>query len=279
MTLDEAYNYIDMLLDKADQPYFTTEEKNRFLNLAISDFISAHYSRLGADEDSRRALSGCFDFIDFNLTTSEILGQNNVHAGSYPALSAKYDEGHHNLKTTEEQEQVGYFLYGSQYVLPKRHLYLLNCKVGVYNVDQVINKSDGSPFSGVDGSKVKKKHNVPVDLISSEKLYDNDTSEDPFNSNNNKKADLGKTSIKATYMEGRLIFREPSPGSIFEVIMNVITLPTIEQAFTSLTWGNTSIPGGGAVRTFSEHYQKQIIEIAVSKMTKVDVGLMTGPSQ
>ena len=86
MTLDEAYNYIDMLLYKADQPYFTTEEKNRFLNLAISDFISAHYSRLGADEDSRRALSGCFDFVDFNLTTSEILGQNNVHAGSYPAL-------------------------------------------------------------------------------------------------------------------------------------------------------------------------------------------------
>tara|TARA_R100001510_G_scaffold29783_1_gene26417 strand:- start:1918 stop:2757 length:840 start_codon:yes stop_codon:yes gene_type:complete len=279
MTIDEAYDYIDMLLDKADQPYFTIEEKNRFLNLAISDFISAHYSRLGADEDSRRALSGCFDFLEFRLTTGEILNQNNLHAGSYPALSAKYDEDHHNLKSAVEQEQTGYFLYGNHYVLPKRHLYLLNCKVGIYNVDQVINKSDGAPFSGVDATKVIIKRDVPVDLISSEKLYDNDTSDDPFNSNNNKKADLGKTSIKATYMEGRLIFREPSPGSIFEVVMNVITLPTIEQAFTSETWGNTSIPGGDSVRTFSEHYQKQIIEIAVSKMTKVDVGLMTGPSQ
>ena len=35
MTLPEAYDLIDLLLDKADQPYFTTEEKHKFLGIAI----------------------------------------------------------------------------------------------------------------------------------------------------------------------------------------------------------------------------------------------------
>ena len=61
MTLNEAYELIDLLLDKADQPYFTVVEKDKFLNLAISDFINMHYQKMTADEDSRRALSGCID--------------------------------------------------------------------------------------------------------------------------------------------------------------------------------------------------------------------------
>ena len=61
MILTEAYDYMDLLLDKADQPYFTTEEKDKFLNLAISDFMNFQYQKMGADEDARRALSGCID--------------------------------------------------------------------------------------------------------------------------------------------------------------------------------------------------------------------------
>ena len=57
--------------------------------------------------------------------------------------------------------------------------------------------------------------------------------------------------------------------------MQVITLPTIEQAFSADTWQESTAP---AARTFAEHYQKQLVQIAVEKMTKVDVGLMTPPS-
>ena len=76
MILTEAYDYMDLLLDKADQPYFITEEKNKFLNIAISDFINFHYQKMTIDEDSRRALAGCIDFQDFELTDAHILGMS-----------------------------------------------------------------------------------------------------------------------------------------------------------------------------------------------------------
>ena len=50
MTFGQAHAEMDILLDKADQPYFTTQEKDKFLNLAISDFINFHYQKMTADE-------------------------------------------------------------------------------------------------------------------------------------------------------------------------------------------------------------------------------------
>ena len=57
--------------------------------------------------------------------------------------------------------------------------------------------------------------------------------------------------------------------------MQVITLPTVDQAFSSNTYQESTAP---ASLTFAEHYQKQIVQLAVEKMTRVDVGLMTPPS-
>jgi hypothetical protein len=57
--------------------------------------------------------------------------------------------------------------------------------------------------------------------------------------------------------------------------MQVITLPTVEQAFSEDTYQESTAPSS---LTFAEHYQKQIVQLAVEKMTKVDVGLMTPPS-
>ena len=56
MTLQEAYDLIDLLLDKADQPYFTNEEKNEFLNQAIMSFINNHYTTFDQEQVSRDAL-------------------------------------------------------------------------------------------------------------------------------------------------------------------------------------------------------------------------------
>ena len=58
--------------------------------------------------------------------------------------------------------------------------------------------------------------------------------------------------------------------------MQTINLPTVEIAFSELGIGTANTTNAKGV--ISEHYQKQIIESAVDKMTRVDVGLMTGPS-
>ena len=60
--------------------------------------------------------------------------------------------------------------------------------------------------------------------------------------------------------------------NIAGVDMETITLPTVEQAFSSDTRESSSVP---PPLVFTEHYQRQIVELAVSKMTKVDIGLMT----
>ena len=50
MNLDDAYSMMDLLLDEADLPYFSNEEKHKFLGLSISDFINMHYERMTSDE-------------------------------------------------------------------------------------------------------------------------------------------------------------------------------------------------------------------------------------
>ena len=37
MNLAEAYDMMDLLLDESNAPYFTNEEKNKFLNDTIKD--------------------------------------------------------------------------------------------------------------------------------------------------------------------------------------------------------------------------------------------------
>ena len=39
MTFSEAHDLMDLLLDKADQPYFITSEKDKFLNMALFDWF------------------------------------------------------------------------------------------------------------------------------------------------------------------------------------------------------------------------------------------------
>ena len=47
--------------------------------------------------------------------------------------------------------------------------------------------------------------------------------------------------------------------------MQVITLPTVNQAFSESTYDNSTAP---AFLTFTEHYQTQIIQAAVGKMSQ-----------
>lgn len=262
MLLDEAHDYIDLLLDKADQPYFTTEEKNRFLNIAISDFINFHYQKMSSDEDSKKAISGCARWMSWNLTPTEIIDGTNIFNNQYPAFSEKYDETWVGTSTI-----LGPWRFGFQYQLPPQHLYVLNMAVVTYNKDEIIDPSTGLPYPGKTEADVVFNPTISIKSKSVRDYYEDSYSEDPFNKN-----DINNLCWQ--YIENRITFSGNS-NNIAYINMQSITLPTVAQAFSGATIG-TSTASNSLV--FNEHYQKQIIQLAVEKMTRVDVGLMTPPS-
>ena len=275
MNLEEAHDYMDLLLDKADQPYFTTEEKNKFLNLAISDFINMNYQKMTADEDSRRALSGCVDWHSFSLTAEEIVDGDWVYDSSYPALSLKYTSQGipsdptdlaSSTFTDHANDERGFFTFGNHYVLPKQHLYVLSIGIKFYNKDHIIDPTDGTIYTGVTEADVVISPTVSAKSRSTRDFYELSYNNDPFNKS-------GEDAPFWQYVENNIIFS--NDRNISYINMQVITLPTVSQAFSEFTVGSSTAPYR---LVFAEHYQKQIIKIAIERMTKVDVGLMTPPS-
>tara|TARA_R100000458_G_C8214347_1_gene200797 strand:- start:42 stop:878 length:837 start_codon:yes stop_codon:yes gene_type:complete len=278
MILTEAYELMDLLLDKADQPYFTTEEKNKFLNLAISDFINMHYQKMTADEDSRRALSAVIDWNQFGLTKTEIASDLFVYDSAYPALSQKFTQngisdgasppaytGTHS--TGSESTTVGYFKFGNQYVLPEQHLYVLSMAVSYYNIEEVIDSSDGKLWADSAEADIVFHPASSAKNKSTRDFYEDEYNNDPFNV-------ATKSSPVWSYIENRINI-EPSDG-IRYINIQTITLPTAEQAFAPSNFYTSGVPN---TLRFSDHYQKQIIDLAVNKMIKVDIGLVRPSSR
>ena len=56
MNIIEMHNLCDLLLDKANSPWFTTEEKDKFLNLAHAEFAESRYSEFELNERVRKEL-------------------------------------------------------------------------------------------------------------------------------------------------------------------------------------------------------------------------------
>jgi len=298
MTLSDAYDLMDLLLDKADQPYFTTDEKNKFLDLAISDFINYHYQRLDVDEDSRRALSGCKHTNVFEINAQDVLGLNHLGLDGYPQYQLKYP--------SYGGDNRGYFTSNGEYVLPKRHLYLLQVSISSYDIKNVYNGQGNhqSWFSNYDLTAWQKLfdsylEHYPVKIVSLQEFYELEDTDDPFKKPKSRttgrysqfSGKMDHTPISGrnpgqprydeqkyycTYLENKLIFN-PS-NDIFAISIKTLTLPTISSAFTAS--GNLgSTYTGIQNEVFNNHHQKQIVQIAVEKMTKTDVGLMTPPVQ
>ena len=66
MTSTEALEYLDLLLDKADQPYFIDDEKEKFINLAITEFINKYYDKFELTGESKTALNALYRFAAQN---------------------------------------------------------------------------------------------------------------------------------------------------------------------------------------------------------------------
>ena len=56
MTIIEMHNLCDLLLDKANSPWFTEEEKDKFINMAQMEFVETRYRQFELDERTRKEL-------------------------------------------------------------------------------------------------------------------------------------------------------------------------------------------------------------------------------
>lgn len=293
MNLTEAHDYMDMLLDKAEQPYFTTIEKNRYLDLAISEFVNSNYRKMGADEDSRRAIANCIDWNKYELTADDIESETYIYEGDstgendYPGLSKKYTNagvitqagavisGSAFAGTGQAYTHVGFFKYGNQYVLPKNHLFTIAIQVDYYNRKEVMDLDTGEMHPGKDADDIVMERVTPKSVSTAE-YYEKHNTLDPFQSaNTSDKAgtpwadSFGQTDYQQknkriaywTYVEGRINISHAS--QIMRFYIESVILPTVEQAFTSSTMGGNS-PSPVSF-SFAEHYQRKIIQLAVRK--------------
>ena len=286
MNLAEAHDYMDMLLDKAEQPYFTAIEKDKYLDLAISEFVNNNYQKMGADEDARRAIANCIDWNKYELTPDDIASESYIY-NEYPALSKKYtNAGHIDTSGTvvsgsafagsgQAYTNVGFFKYGNQYVLPKNHLFTLAIQVDYYNRKEVMDLDTGEMHPGKDADDIVTERVVPK-AVSMSEYYEKHNTLDPFQSaNTSTKAgtpwadsfaqiDYQQKSKRISYwtfVEGRINVSHAS--QIMRFYIQSVILPTVGQAFTSGTMGGNSPSPSGF--TFAEHYQRKIIQLAVRK--------------
>ena len=100
MRITDALATMDLLLDKAEQPYYSSEEKIEFLKEALHSFINKHYSEYDKIQVSRDALQAFVktdtiaqlpnDYLHLisvlnNSKELEIVGikqyESNVHSG------------------------------------------------------------------------------------------------------------------------------------------------------------------------------------------------------
>tara|TARA_R110002124_G_scaffold239733_1_gene404899 strand:+ start:470 stop:1390 length:921 start_codon:yes stop_codon:yes gene_type:complete len=291
MNLTEAHDYMDMLLDKAEQPYFTTIEKDRYLDLAISEFVNSNYRKMGADEDSRRAIASCIDWNKYELTADDIAGGYYIYNSAYPGLSEKYT----NAGVIDQAGAVvsnsafstaglahtnhGFFKYGNQLVLPKNHLFTISVQVDYYNRKEVMDLDTGEMHPGKDADDIVMER-VILKSVSFNEYYEKLNTLDPFQSDNTSdKAgtpygdSFGQIDYQQknkriaywSYVEGRIIISHPT--EIIRFYIQSVILPTVEQAFTSSTMGGNSPSLYGF--TFADHYQKKIIQLAVRKAAGV----------
>lgn len=56
MTIIEMHNLCDLLLDKANSPWYNSEEKDTFLNMAQMEFVETRYRQFELDERTRKEL-------------------------------------------------------------------------------------------------------------------------------------------------------------------------------------------------------------------------------
>lgn len=78
MTITEMVDYYDLLQDKYGSPYFTTSEKERFLNQAQLDIISDHLPKEGTEQNIERNANSWLAFNTLFFSTVAVMNSLGV---------------------------------------------------------------------------------------------------------------------------------------------------------------------------------------------------------
>ncbi len=70
MTIQEMHDLCDLLIDKADSPWFNPSEKDKFINLAQIEFLDNSYRLFEVNEEVREKLLPLVRSINFGATTA-----------------------------------------------------------------------------------------------------------------------------------------------------------------------------------------------------------------
>jgi hypothetical protein len=181
MTFGEAHDLMDLLLDKADQPYFTVEEKDKFLNVAYFDWFDKALDRYDTDPEIAKCLG---KLVTRSEGRFESYAQIYIHtsrngAQSVPFRSPSGDTISGTNDLTDHGVPIGSLRSISAFPFAR----LLHLQV-LY-VDQNY------------GTLGEEWQNVELVKSNEHGLYYSDTSSDPFN-----KAD--DNNIKC-YMRGAML--------------------------------------------------------------------------
>jgi len=90
MNINTAYDYIDLMIDKANQPYFINTEKDIFINLSISEFMNSRYAVMGINQDFSEQYGNRKDANQLSsgyTVASNFVELPNYHHMTYAALN------------------------------------------------------------------------------------------------------------------------------------------------------------------------------------------------
>ena len=165
MTFGEAHDLMDLLLDKADQPYFTVEEKDKFLNLAYFDWFDKALDRYDVDPEIAKCLG---KLVTRETGRFEVYSQIYIHTARYGAQSVPYRSPSSNSTSEPDLTDHGVPINSLRSIGRYPFARLLHLQV-LYIDDE----------TGSDGGLDWKN----VELIKSNEhgIYYKDTSSDPFN--------------------------------------------------------------------------------------------------
>ena len=172
MTFGEAHELMDLLLDKADQPYFTTEEKDKFLNIAYFDWFDKALDRYDTDPEIAKCLGKLVQTFSGKM---EYASSIVMHTSRQGAQSVPFRLPSGPTDLADHGVPINSLRSISRYPVAR----LLHLQV------KYINTETGESTHYKEANMVKSNEHG---------CYDNDTNSDPFNKADDK-------NIKC-YMEG-----------------------------------------------------------------------------
>jgi hypothetical protein len=182
MTFGEAHDLMDLLLDKADQPYFTVEEKDKFLNLAYFDWFDKALDRYDTDPEIAKCLG---KLVTRQEGRFELYAQLFIHTSRNGAQSVPYRTPSSDT-TTGANEFTDHGVPINSVKSIGRYPFARLLHFQVLYVDENDGTTGGEEWKNVELVK-SNEHG----------LYYSDTSSDPFN-----KAD--DNNVKC-YMRGQFL--------------------------------------------------------------------------